>query len=129
MQPQTNTPTEMRMMAVPDGMGGTVHKLMPFAASAEPKGKKRNRPAPDPINANPEAAAQQLKLLIERVERLEEEKAGINDDIKDVYAEAKATGYDVKAMRTIVQMRRLDPSMRQELEAILETYKCSLGIE
>ena len=129
MQPQTNTPVTMRMAEVPDGKGGTVHKLVPCTPAA-PTGKgKKAKPAPDPINANPDAAAQQLRLLIERIERLEEEKQGISDDIKDVYLEAKSTGFDVKSMRNIVRLRKLDPNTRREDEAILETYKCSLGIE
>lgn len=74
-------------------------------------------------------AADQLRLLIERIERLEEEKKGISDDIKDVYLEAKATGYDVKTMRTIVRLRKMERHARQEAEALLETYKAALGIE
>jgi uncharacterized protein (UPF0335 family) len=74
-------------------------------------------------------AADQLRLLIERIERLEEEKKGIADDIKDVYGEAKATGYDVKTMRTIVRLRKMERHARQEAEALLETYKAALGIE
>lgn len=74
-------------------------------------------------------AADQLRLFIERIERLEEEKAGIADDIKDVYSEAKSTGYDVKTMRQIVRLRKLEKHVRQEAEALLETYKAALGIE
>lgn len=74
-------------------------------------------------------AADQLRLLIERVERLEEEKKGIADDIKDVYAEAKATGYDVKIMRQIVRLRKMPAHDRQEMEAILQTYLAALGME
>ncbi|MFO1260919.1 MAG: DUF2312 domain-containing protein [Sphingomonadaceae bacterium] len=74
-------------------------------------------------------AADQLRLFIERIERLEEEKKGIADDIKDVYAEAKATGYDVKTMRQIVRLRKLEKHVRQEAEALLETYKAALGLE
>jgi len=74
-------------------------------------------------------AADQLRLFIERIERLEEEKKGIADDIKDVYAEAKATGYDVKTMRSIVRLRRMEKHARQEAEALLETYKAALGLE
>lgn len=74
-------------------------------------------------------AADQLRLFIERIERLEEEKKGISDDIKDVYLEAKATGYDVKTMRQIVRLRRLEKHVRQEADALLETYKAALGIE
>ncbi|MGE4410307.1 MAG: DUF2312 domain-containing protein [Sphingomonadales bacterium] len=74
-------------------------------------------------------AAEQLRLFIERIERLEEEKKGIADDIKDVYLEAKSNGYDVKTMRAIVRLRKLESHVRQEAEALLETYKNALGIE
>ncbi len=66
-------------------------------------------------------SAEQLRLLIERVERLEEEKGGINDDIKDVYAEAKATGFDVKTMKTVVQLRKMEKHHRDEADMLLET--------
>ena len=66
-------------------------------------------------------SAEQLKLFIERIETLEEEKRGIADDIKDVYAEAKANGYDVKTMRAIVRLRKMDNNARAEMEALLET--------
>lgn len=74
-------------------------------------------------------AADQLRLFIERIERLEEEKKGIADDIRDVYLEAKAQGYDPKIMRQIVRLRKMQPHDRLEMEAILETYKAALGIE
>ncbi|MET0137443.1 MAG: DUF2312 domain-containing protein [Sphingobium sp.] len=74
-------------------------------------------------------AADQLRLLIERIERLEEEKRGISDDIKDVYLEAKATGYDVKTIRAVVRLRKMEKHVRQEAEALLETYKNALGLE
>ncbi|WP_408586595.1 DUF2312 domain-containing protein [Novosphingobium sp.] len=70
-----------------------------------------------------------LRLLIERIERLEEEKKGIGDDIKDVYNEGKATGYDAKMMRQIVRLRKMKPDERREMEAVLETYKNALGID
>ena len=70
-----------------------------------------------------------LRLLIERVERLEEEKKGISDDIKDVYKEAKATGYDVKAMRKVLAIRKMKPDDRKELSALVEVYCDALGIE
>ena len=70
-----------------------------------------------------------LRLLIERVERLEEEKKGIADDIKDVYAEAKARGYDTRTMRECVKLRKLETHERQEREALLETYKAALGLD
>lgn len=74
-------------------------------------------------------ADDRLRLLIERVERLEEEKKGIGDDIKDIYLEAKANGYDPKAMKQVVRIRKMKPDDRKEQEAILLTYCASLGIE
>jgi uncharacterized protein (UPF0335 family) len=73
-------------------------------------------------------SAEQLRLLIERIERLEEEKSGISDDIKGVYAEAKSEGFDTKTIRAIVRLRRLEHHARQEQELLLETYKNALGI-
>ena len=69
-----------------------------------------------------------LRLLIERVERLEEEKKGIADDIRDVYAEAKAVGYDARIMRQIVRLRKMKPDDRREMETILDLYKAALGL-
>ena len=74
-------------------------------------------------------AADQLRLFIERIERLEEEKKGIADDIKDVYAEAKANGYDTKTMRAIVRLRRMEKHHRDEAEMLLDTYKAALGLD
>ena len=79
--------------------------------------------------SEPNIAADQLRLFIERIERLEEEKKGIADDIRDVYAEAKATGYDAKTMRAIVRLRKMEKNDRLEAEALLETYKAALGLE
>lgn len=73
-------------------------------------------------------AADQLRLLIERIERLEEEKKGIADDIRDVYAEAKSTGFDTKTMRAIVRLRKMETHQRQEADALLETYRAALGM-
>jgi uncharacterized protein (UPF0335 family) len=73
-------------------------------------------------------AADQLRLFIERIERLEEEKKGIADDIRDVYSEAKANGYDTKTMRQVVRLRRLETHVRQEADALLETYRSALGL-
>ena len=73
-------------------------------------------------------SADQLRLLIERIERLEEEKSGINDGIKDVYAEAKSTGLDVKTMRAIIRLRAMEKHHREESEALIETYKAALGM-
>ena len=74
------------------------------------------------------ATDDRLRLLIERIERLEEEKKGIADDVKDVYLEAKATGYDPKIMRQIVRLRKMKPDDRAEMEALLDTYKAALGL-
>jgi uncharacterized protein (UPF0335 family) len=73
-------------------------------------------------------AKDQLKAIIERIERLEEEKKTIADDIRDVYAEAKGNGFEVKALRTIVRLRKQDADERREHETILETYMHALGM-
>ena len=73
-------------------------------------------------------AKDHLRAFVERVERLEEEKKTISDDIRDVYAEAKANGFDVKALRSVVRMRKQDLNERKEQEAILETYLHALGM-
>jgi uncharacterized protein (UPF0335 family) len=73
-------------------------------------------------------AGEQLRLFIERIERLEEEKHGIADDIRDVYAEAKANGYDTKIMRQVIRLRRMETYARQEADALLETYRKALGL-
>ena len=73
-------------------------------------------------------AKDQLKSIIERIERLEVEKKAISDDIRDVYAESKGNGYDVKVLRMIVRMRKQDANERQEQETILETYMQALGM-
>ena len=75
-----------------------------------------------------DATDDRLRLLIERIERLEEEKKGIADDIRDVYAEAKGSGYDVKALRSIVRLRKLDTDERREQQEVLETYMHALGM-
>jgi uncharacterized protein (UPF0335 family) len=76
-------------------------------------------------------AKDQLAAIVERIERLEEEKKGTADDIRDVYAEAKGNGYEVKALRRIVRLRRMDGSQKaahEEVETILETYMQALGM-
>ena len=73
-------------------------------------------------------AKDQLKAVIERIERLEEEKKTTSDDIREVYAEAKINGFDVKALRSIVRLRKLDTDERKEQEAVLETYMHALGM-
>jgi uncharacterized protein (UPF0335 family) len=81
-----------------------------------------------PMSDNANASDDRLRLLIERIERLEDEKKGIADDIRDVYAEAKAVGYDPKIMRQIVRLRKMKPDDRSEQDMLLETYKNALGM-
>ena len=73
-------------------------------------------------------AKDQLKAIIERIERLEEEKKATSDDIRDVYAEAKGNGFDIKALRSIVRLRKLDTDERREQQEVLETYMHALGM-
>jgi len=73
-------------------------------------------------------AKDQLKAFVERIERLEEEKKATSDDIRDVYAEAKGNGFDPKALRTIVRLRKQDTDERREQQAVLETYMHALGM-
>lgn len=74
-------------------------------------------------------AADRLRSFIQRIERLEEEKAALSADIREVYAEAKGTGFDTKIMRQIVRLRKMDDSARQEQEALLEVYRKALGLD
>jgi uncharacterized protein (UPF0335 family) len=83
---------------------------------------------PDDTDTSQTVAAGQLRALIERIERLEEEKKTIGDDIGEVYKEAGGVGFDVKAIRTIVAMRRKDPMKRQEDQSILDLYMAALGM-
>ena len=76
-----------------------------------------------------EVTNDQLRLFIERIERMEEEKKGVADDIRDTYSEAKSQGYDPKIMRQIVALRKLPVNDRKEMEAILDLYKSALGID
>jgi uncharacterized protein (UPF0335 family) len=88
-------------------------------AAAEVKGKPKDAAR---------FAKDQLKAVVERIEHLEEEKKAISDDIRDVYAEAKGNGYDVKALRKVIRLRKQDKEERAEEEAILETYMHALGM-
>ncbi len=76
-----------------------------------------------------QVSADELRLLIERIETLEAEKQGIADDVKDTYSEAKARGYDTKIMRQIVRLRKMKPDDRAEMEMLLDTYKKALGLD
>ena len=74
-------------------------------------------------------AVTQLRAFIERIERLEEEKKTISDDIKQIYSEAKNSGFDTKAIRTIIRLRQKEDRERQEEEAMIDLYKDALGME
>ena len=93
-----------------------------------------NQSAAINTNEQPEAkdvggvAGQRLMSFIERIERLEEEKTALMEDLKEVYAEAKGVGFDVKAMRKLVGLRKMDTEKRHELEAILDLYKSAVGM-
>lgn len=91
---------------------------MPAAA------KKKESAAADATNF----AKSQLRALVERIERLEEEKKALADDIREVYGEAKANGFDTKALRAVVRMRGQEPAERQEFEALVELYRDALGM-
>lgn len=74
-------------------------------------------------------SGQRLKAFIERVERLEEEKSGLADDIKDIMAEAKSTGFDTKIIRKLIRLRKMDKEKRQEEEELLDLYKSAIGLD
>lgn len=99
---------------------------MPRRSAATSDGAPRPNDTTEPVSQT--VAAGQLRAFIERVERLEEEKKTIADDIKEVYAEAKGTGFDTKQMRVIVRQRKMDQAQRQEEESILDLYKAALGM-
>jgi uncharacterized protein (UPF0335 family) len=92
------------------------------------KNMAKKKPEDEQLQASGLVAREQLKAFVERIERLEEEKKAIADDIKDVFAEAKGNGYDVKALRKIIQMRKQDIDERREQEAILDLYMQALGM-
>jgi len=76
----------------------------------------------------PGSAKDQLRSIVSRIERLEEEKAALAADIREVYAEAKGNGFDAKALRRIIALRKQDESERRELEAVIDTYMGALGM-
>jgi uncharacterized protein (UPF0335 family) len=85
-------------------------------------------PKSDVLKESGTAASRQLKSFVERIERLEEEKKGIADDIRDVFAEAKGQGFDTKVMRQVIRLRKKDVAERQEEEALLDLYLHALGM-
>lgn len=110
--------TAPNQFTVPDGW---LESRKDLEAGEQPIAGNHNRRATE--------SDERLRLLIERIERLEEEKKGIGEDIKDVYAEAKATGYDPAIMRKVIKLRKMKPDDRAEAAALLETYCASLGMD
>lgn len=105
-----------------------------FTVNMDDKPKRRmarelqDTPLPLGDTTSRRAADDRLRLLVERVERLEEEKKGIADDIKDVFAEVKAVGYDAKIVKQVIKLRAMNPDDRAEMETILDLYKAALGL-
>ncbi|MBB3586875.1 uncharacterized protein (UPF0335 family) [Sphingomonas sp. BK481] len=120
--------TMMTMRTVRDAGGMVRHMPTPFQPTAATTKGRKKRVVPDPIQTNGETAAEELRLLVERAERIVEEIKGAQDDLKDVIAEAKSRGYDGKALRKIMAIRLKAKEEFQEEEAILETYLQALGM-
>lgn len=128
--PNTDAPA-FGFRPVPDGMGGTRLEFgpLPVRKSAPAKGRaKKTKPAPDPIEANPEASAQQLRQFIERIERVRAEIEELSADVADIKKEAKAMGFSPKIIDRIVALRRMDPLDREEADAELDTYLTALNL-
>lgn len=99
------------------------------AGNGRPLKKNDNKPPkPEPADTAQAGARSQLRSFVERIERLEEEKKTIADDIKDVYGEAKSAGFDTKALRKIVSERKQDADERMEFETVLDLYRAALGM-
>lgn len=101
---------------------------MTEAEQARVDQEKAEKPELPGIENVDKATASRLKGIIERVERLEEEKAGLAEDIKEIYGEAKATGFDVIVIRQIIRLRKIEVDKRRENEMLLETYKAAIGM-
>lgn len=115
----------MRLARAGDGLV----RHVPTALTAAPaKRTRKPRPAPDPIRTNGDTAAEELRLLVERAETITEEIKGAQDDLADVIAEARGRGYDPKAIRKILEIRRKAKEQHLEEQAILETYCVALGM-
>jgi uncharacterized protein (UPF0335 family) len=115
----------LTMRTVRDAGGMVRHLPAPFVPA---KPGKKARFVPDPIQTNGEAAAEELRQIVERLERMDEEAKGIADDKKDIMAEAKGRGYDPKAIRKLQAIRKKKKEEFQEEEAILEVYLQALGM-
>jgi uncharacterized protein (UPF0335 family) len=118
----------LTMRAVRDGAGNVRHMPAPRGAPA-PVARGRKKPVvPDPIRTDGASGAEQLRLFIERLERIAEEVHDAQQDFADVLAEAKSTGFDVKGIRAILTLRKTEKHHRDELEAVVETYREALGL-
>jgi uncharacterized protein (UPF0335 family) len=117
----------LTMRTVRDAGGMVRHVPTPHIAKPVTRGRKA-RPVPDAIKTNGESAAEQLRLLVERAERIAEEIKGAQDDLADVMAEAKGRGYSPKALRTIMAIRLKDREAHAEEQTILELYQQHLGM-
>ncbi len=120
--------TMMTMRTVRDAGGMVRHMPTPFQPTAATAKGRKKRVVPDPIQTNGETAAEELRLLVERAERIVQEIKGAQDDLKDVIAEANGRGYDGKALRKIMAIRLKKKEEFQEEEAILEVYLQALGM-
>lgn len=127
MGPARMGPTRMGYVEVPGPDGQKRLELRPLPPPAAKKGRKARR-VPDPLVANPDTASQQMKQFIDRKMHLQDQRQEINDDIRDVDAEAKAMGFDVKTLDAIITLIRMDPSIRAESEMLLETYRTALNL-
>ena len=123
--------------AAADDSEMTVTMTLPDGTETPPATLSQLKEAVDTVKGGmPEApspytngvARDQLRAFVERIERLEEEKKAIGDDIKSVYSESKGCGFDTKALRRVIALRKLDPDERAEQEAILDTYLVALGM-
>lgn len=120
--------TGMTMRTTRGPGGAVVHVPTPITATPANGRKRKERRAPDPIKTNGETAAEEMRLFIERAERIAQEIQSWQDDLKEVFAEAAARGYDLKAIRDILNIRKLKREEYQERACILETYMQSLGM-
>ena len=101
-------------------------KVVSMAAAAAADSRKRQTDDPDPQVGG--IAVDRLRSLIERVERLEEERKALSSDIKDIYSEAKSAGFDVAVLKTLIRIRKKEPAEVEEQETLLDLYKRALGM-
>lgn len=113
----------------PDALEGRAPEPLPPPSRARaPARARKTEQSKGTTMANGTVAADELRLLIERIERVKEEIKGLNDDVRDIYAEAKSRGFDTPAMKSVVKLRKMEPHTRQEAEAILLAYMDALGL-